>query len=47
MGSSALVVFFYLVPVSPFILDLVCLEDCGFLCLCLYSCIFYLDHLLF
>jgi hypothetical protein len=32
---------------SPFILDLLCLVDCGFLGFCLYSCILYLYHLLF
>ena len=40
-------IFLYFVSLSPFILDLLCLVDCGFLCLCLYSCILYLDHLLF
>ena len=40
-------IFFYFVSLSPFILDLLCLGYCEFLCLCLYSCILYLDHLLF
>ena len=40
-------IFLYFVSLSPFILDLLCLVDCGFLCLCLYTCILYLDHLLF
>ena len=40
-------IFLYFVSLSPFILDLLCLVDCGFLCLCLSSCILYLDHLLF
>jgi hypothetical protein len=37
----------YFVSLSPFILDLLCLVYCGFLCFCLYSCILYLYHLLF
>jgi hypothetical protein len=36
----------YFVSLSPFILDFLCLVYCGFLCLCLYSCILYLYHLL-
>jgi hypothetical protein len=40
-------IFLYFVSLSPFILDPLCLVDCGFLCLCLYSCILYLYHLLF
>ena len=40
-------IFWYFVSLSPFILDLLCLVDCGFLCLCLYSCILYLYHHLF
>ena len=40
-------IFLYFVSLSPFILDPWCLVDCGFLCLCLYSCILYLYHLLF
>jgi hypothetical protein len=40
-------IFMYFVSRSPFILDLLCLGYYGFLCLCLYSCILYLDHLLF
>jgi hypothetical protein len=40
-------VFLYFVSRSPFILDLLWLVNCGLLCLCLYSCILHLDHLLF
>jgi hypothetical protein len=34
-----LFIFLYFVSLSPFILDLLCLVYCGFLFLCLYSCI--------
>ena len=40
-------IFLYFISRSPFILDLLCLVDCGFLCLCLSSCILYLDHIYF
>ena len=40
-------IFLYFASRSPFILDLLCLVYCEFLCLCLYSCILHLDHLLF
>jgi hypothetical protein len=40
-------IFLYFVSRSPFILDLLCLVDCGFLSFCLSSCILYLYHLLF